>query len=201
MSVFQRVPCLLGLAGLPALLTAQSTGLTTSDLSVRVRSEGSQPIPGARLKLRQEGAGISRTYTGGADGHCLVRVLTAGSYVLRVEAPGFQAREFRNVTLRVGSTHSLEATLVPEARATVEVIGDASSLELQRTQPAAILETAELLNLPIARRNFADLSLATPFATTARTPINAGAPDSGLSFGGAGARQNSFLIDGLDHND
>jgi len=191
----------LALCGVPALLSAQSTGLTTSDLSVRIRTESGRPADGVRLQLRQAGSGFHREVTAGKEGQFHFRLLPVGTYSLRVEAPGYQARDYRELTLRVGSTHALEAVLLPEGGTTVEVLGDAQSLELQRTQPTAILDLSDLGALPIARRNFADLSLVTPFAATARLPVNAGAPDSGLSFAGAGPRQNSFLVDGLDHND
>jgi len=186
---------------LPSLLLGQSTGSTTSDLVVRVSSDATHPIAGARIHLRQEATGVSRTAEGDKAGQCHLRLLAAGSYTLRVEAPGFNTREYRNLVLNVGSTHALEAQLLAEGHATVPVLGDARNLDRQRTQPAEILDSESLQDLPMARRNFVDLSLVTPFASTVRLPINAGAPDSGLSFGGASSRQNLFLIDGLDHND
>jgi len=196
-----RIATCLLLAGIPGALAAQSTGLTTSDLAVVVHSESGQPIPGARLQLRQEGTGLTRNLTGDRTGHILIRLLPVGNYTLRVTVPGFQAREFRDLALSVGSTHRLEVAFRPEGRATVEVHGEAPNLDLQRTQPTALLDSAGLRDLPVPRRNFADLSLVTPFAVFARLPVNAGAPDSGLSFAGASPRQNVFLVDGLDHND
>lgn len=186
---------------LPSLLVAQSTGPTTSDLVVRVRADSARPIVGARIHLRQEATGASRVAKVDTAGHCYLRLLATGTHTLRVEAPGFHVREFRDLVLSVGSTHVLEVLLFAEGEATVPVLGDGRSLDLQRTQPAGILDSESLRDLPMARRNFADLSLVTPFASTVRLPINAGAPDSGLSFGGASSRQNLFLIDGLDHND
>jgi hypothetical protein len=183
------------------VLSAQSTGTTSADLSVRVRSESAQPIAGARVHLRQAASGLSRTLTADGEGRLQFRLLPVGSYSLRVEAVGFQVREYRELALRVGSVHSLEAVLVPEGRATVEVLGETPSLVLQRAQPADILDDAALRDLPTPRRKFTELSLITPHAVTVRLPVNAGAPDSGLSFAGASPRQNSFLVDGLDHND
>lgn len=196
-----RKPALLLTLPTSALLVAQSTGLTTSDLSLVVRSESKQPVPGARIHLRHLDGGTFQTRPEEGEGRFHFRLLPVGDYSLRVEAPGFQALEYRSLTLRVGSTHLLEITLMPQGRATVEVLGDARSLDLQRTQPAAILDAAGLHDLPLPRRNYAELSLVTPYASTVRLPINAGAPDSGLSFGGASPRQNAFLVDGLDHND
>ena len=198
---FQTVSSLLCLLALPAHLGAQSTGPTTADLSMRVQTPGAQAIVGARIHLRQEATGAARSLAAGQQGQVAFRLLPVGAYTLRVEAPGYHGREYRNLVLNLGTTHFLDVVLFPEGQAKVEVLGEDSSLDLQRSQPAAILDASSLADLPIARRNFVELSLVTPFAATARVPINAGAPDSGLSFGGASARQNTFLIDGLDAND
>lgn len=199
-----RVPSLraLALIGAAAVsMGAQSTGVTTADLSGRVHGSDGRAIPGAKLLLIQEATRLTRSLVADAQGGFRFQLVPVGLHTLRVEAAGFQPRQVAGLVLVVGSAHRLEVGLLPENQATVEVRGEAPSLEIWRTQPSALVDEAALRDLPIDRRDFTSLSLITPYAVGARLPVNSAAPDSGLSFAGAGPRQNSFRVDGLDNND
>lgn len=193
---FQRVGSLVALL-VAGPLGAQSSGLNASDLSITLV----HAPKGALAELVQESTGATRRLNPDAQGELRFRLLTPGSYRLRVEAPGFRTLTRKALHLQVGTTQRLELRLEPEAQATVAVEARMDAPDSLRTQSSAQVDRQALSQLPIDRRNFSSLSLATGLALGSRGPVDAGAPDSGLSIGGASPRQNSFLVDGLDNND
>lgn len=180
-----------------APLGAQSSGLNSSDLIINLLNAAK----GATLELVHEGTGAARRLSPDGRGEARFRLLAAGNYRLRVEAPGFRTLSRKEVHLQVGTTQRLDLRLEPEAQATVAVEGRLDTPDNLRTQVSAQVDRQALAQLPIDRRSFASLSLATGLALVSRGPVDAGAPDSGLSLAGASPRQNSFLVDGLDNND
>ncbi|WP_005035222.1 TonB-dependent receptor [Holophaga foetida] len=182
-----------------ATLSAQSTGTTTADLRGQVRWAGSSAP--SELRLLFKARGTRWRVVPDAQGTFIFHLLPPGAYELEVWSAGNVRLHLPDIQLHAGNTHELSLLVPPPAQAQVSVEDTLGSTGNGRTQAAWVVDSQLLTELPINRRNFADLSLVTPLATTARGPINSGAPDSGLSFAGAGPRQNNFMVDGLDNND
>lgn len=201
-----RLSSSLSLAALTTLsmsLAAQSTGVTTADLRGNVRALGGAPIAKAVVRLTQDATNQVRVLTTDASGNYAFRLLPPGSYTLSVEAPNFQAKRVRELTLRLANTTEFNVDLSPiEAQATVEVVGEATLVDPTRTQVSTVIDNNLINNLPINRRRFEDFSLTTPGVTTANSPDNGGAAaNSGLVFAGVNPRLNNVMVDGLDNND
>nr|WP_320131805.1 TonB-dependent receptor [uncultured Holophaga sp.] len=185
------VPALVAGSLLLPPLAAQSTGSTTADLRVILAP---WPTPGLSLRLVSPERGQCWVLRPDQQGRAEFRLLPPGTYTLEVDAGEGRRLRVEGLTLSLGNTRELR--LPPPATAEVPVeegmVGAPGTWSL---------DLPALEGLPASRRNYTGLSLTTPLAAMGRGPTNPGAPDSGLSLAGAGPRQNSFLVDGLDNND
>ncbi|MBK8725693.1 MAG: TonB-dependent receptor [Holophagaceae bacterium] len=188
------------LAPLALALAAQSTGPTSSDLRGTV-SSGGLAVSGAQLRLLREGTGEVRAVRTGADGAFALRLLPPGRYRLDVQAEGLAAWRVADLELTVGTASRLDVRMVREAGARVEVVAEGELTDPARTMVATVIGPDLIASLPISRRSFSDFALTTPAVAVSSAPVNDGSPSSRLSVNGMPARQNNFLLDGLDNND
>ncbi|TVP46572.1 MAG: TonB-dependent receptor [Gemmatimonadales bacterium] len=127
-------------AGSPAVLAA-ALEAPTEDLVIRVRdgSRVERGITQAQVTLFRPGSGdpgarrVAERRTG-SDGQVTFRDLSAGAYVLRVEAPGFESAEQE---VDVPGTGVIDMVLGPRPLTIDEVIGTASPLRSGVTYAAA----------------------------------------------------------------
>ena len=203
----RRLLSLLPLAACSALsmtLAAQSTGVTTGDLKGLVRDAGARAITGARVTLSDDATGLSRTVGVDGNGGYAFRLLTPGTYTVTVEAPGFSTKKISNVGIRLASTQAVNVDMQAiEASATIEIVGQNSIVDPTRTQVSNTIDSNQITNLPINRRDFTSFSLTTPLVASDNGPTSQGgaASGSGLSFLGQNPRANNIMVDGLDNND
>lgn len=204
----RRLLSLLPLAACSAItmtLAAQSTGVTTGDLKGLVRDSGGRSITAAKVTLTDDATAFTRTVAVDGDGAFAFRLLTPGTYTLTVEAPGFSTKRISAVAVRLASTQDVRVDLQAlEASATVEVLGQTSVVDPTRTQVSNTIDTNQITNLPINRRDFTSFSLTTPLVAQDNSPTSSGggaAAGSKLSFLGQNPRVNNIMVDGLDNND
>ncbi len=188
------------LAPLALTLAAQSTGPTSADLRGTVTASG-LAVPGAQLRLLREGTGEVRLGQSGAGGGFVLRLLPPGRYRLDVQAAGLAAWNAAALDLVVGTSSHLDVRLAPAAGARVEVVAEGELSDPTRTMMATVVGPELVSGLPIARRSFSDFALTTPAVALSNAPVNDGSPSSRLSVNGMPARQNNFMLDGLDNND
>jgi outer membrane receptor protein involved in Fe transport len=203
----RRLLSLLPLAACSAIsmtLAAQSTGVTTGDLKGLVRDGGGKAIAQAKVTLSDDATGLSRAVMADGNGAFAFRLLTPGAYTLTIEAPGFSTKKISSVGVRLASTQDVNVDMqAVEASATVEVVGQTSVVDPTRTQVSNTIDTNQITNLPINRRDFTSFSLTTPLVAQDATTTSQGgaASGSGLSFLGQNSRSNNIMVDGLDNND
>ncbi len=181
------------LAVLPAL--GQTTGMDTADLEGRLL-HGGRPVAGGQVEVVHLATGRRWETRSGADGRYGLRFLAPGRYRLQARQ-GDGMRAGFDLELGVGVRYRADIPLV--ASEVMEVVGEV--FQQVRSQVSAQVTPEDLARLPLVRRSYQDLALATPLAVTGRGPVTGGAPDSRLSFLGASPRQNAFLLDGLDNAD
>lgn len=203
----RRLLSLLPLAACSAIsmtLAAQSTGVTTGDLKGLVRDAGGKSLAAAKVTLSDDATGLTRAVNVDGNGAFAFRLLTPGSYSLTIEAPGFSTKKISGVGVRLASTQEVNISMqAVEASATVEVLGQTSIVDPTRTQVSNTIDTNQIANLPINRRDFTSFSLTTPLVAQDNGPASQGgaASGSGLSFLGQNSRSNNIMVDGLDNND
>jgi hypothetical protein len=162
-------------------------------------------VAGAKVTVLNQRKGTSDTTTTNADGNYSATHLIPDIYTVRVEAPGFKVSEQKDIVVSadVGVRADIQFQ-VGGAQETVEVTAEAPQLKTDRADVATIFNEQAVEDLPLFKRNFTQLVLASPGTQTMgwshassenpqgslQTKVN------GQTFAGTG-----FQLDGTDNRD
>lgn len=146
-------------------------------------------IPGAEVRIVNQGTGLTRTQPTPPAGDFNFPDLGTGVYQITVSKQGFQAYR-QEIEVAVGKVSSLAVILGVASQAqTVEVQAAAAVLETNQTALNSVVATRAVQEIPLNGRDFTQLLRLTP-----------GYNDAG-SMNGARTNQNNWQIDGADNND
>jgi hypothetical protein len=146
-----------------------------------------------------------------AEGIYTLPRVPVGRYEVSVEAAGFQAAVRPAFQLEMNQSAKLDFTLKVGAVAeAIEVTGGAPVLQTETTQISTIINANTNENLPLASRNYVQLTLLAPGAVTVSpagfvngvtTGFGPGGGDSSRPYiNGNREQANNFLLDGIDNN-
>jgi hypothetical protein len=142
---------------------------------------------GASVNLTNTETGLKRTVTVDSSGRYQATALPIGHYKVELVRNGAVADSTEvDVVLGQGADASFGATKV----AKVEVTARRSRIDVSNTNNGAVFTARELAKLPV-QTNLTSIALLAP-NTTAADPAYGGA-----SFGGSGASENSFYVNGF----
>ena len=209
LSIFQRLlrPLLtvLVVAGMiaPSGLHAQASNAT---IVGTVTDSSGATIAGAAILVKNVGTGITQNATSDLQGRYRVSDLVIGEYEVQSTNAGFQTVVHKGITLTVGSSPVVDFVLpVGQAQQTITVEAEVSQVDTQSTAVGALVEGAQIRDLPLNGRNFTQLMTLAPGVTQ----IPLGAPGAGSTFYGngqkysiAGSRPSgqAYLLDDQDMN-
>src|SRR6266849_871187 len=163
-------------------------------------------IAGAKVTAKSVERGITYTAETNESGLYRISQLPVGSYELKVEKTGFASLAYPAFVLTLNQVARVDVVLkVGQVTETVEVTGAAPVLKTESTQVDTIIDAATNDNLPLASRNYVQLTLLAPGSVS----TDPSSFSSGNNTGGYGARPlingnreqaNNFLLDGMDNN-
>ncbi len=164
--------------------------VTSSGISGRITS-GNESLPGAAVVAVHVPSGTQYGTVTNADGRfSLQGMRTGGPYKVDVSFVGYAKASFTDITLSLGESFVLNASL-KESNATVgevTVVGIKSSPYNSERNGAAINITSRQINsLPTVSRSINDITRLTPQA-------------NGNQIGGGNYRQNYITVDGAQFN-
>ncbi len=178
-----------------ALGLAQSAG-GVAGISGVVRDPSGALVPNAKVVVSNETQGLTRDLTTNNDGVFTAPALIPGSgYRVTVTSPGFAPYQANDLTLQVGQNVNLAVALQVGQTSTtvVEVNAAAQLMEDTKTDVSQVINTNEIMNLPINGRRVDSFVLLAPGVTNDAT-------FGLLTFRGV-AGNNSFLLDGNDNTE
>lgn len=176
------------------LLLAQ---FDTAEVLGTVRDHTGAVVPRADVTLLNQDTGIRVKGTTDENGNYNFFNVKVGKYSITVEAKGFSKFTTIDVGVNVNARQRVDATLqVGAMTESIEVTGAAASLQTDSSEHGQVINTQEIVDLPLNGRNFSDLALLT--TNVHKSP----APDREGSFNVNGMRStyNNFLLDGMDNN-
>ena len=185
---------------LPAALVAQETGSIVGT----VADTTGAGVPTASVTLVNSSTSFQRVVMTNERGDYVASSLPTGAYTLSVKKAGFQALTRGGITLTTAAalTINLQLSVGSESQ-TVSVTAEAPLLEAQTGVISSLVDSAQISDLPLATRNFADLVLLTPgahvgSASNLAEGSSAYAIRGGANFSvnGSVAAANAYLIDG-----
>jgi Carboxypeptidase regulatory-like domain/TonB dependent receptor-like, beta-barrel len=184
---------LLALLGLlPGRAFAQSQAANGSIEGTIVDASGGV-LPGVTVTVTNVDTGIAQTAVSNEKGLFRVLLLPLGTYKVSAELQGFKRFEKVGVTLSVGETAVVNATLtVGQVSEVVNVTGDSPVLNTARIDIGHTMSDKEVHNLPLVARNPYNFALVQP-GVTGTENVEFGVPR--LAANGASMRIN-YQIDG-----
>ena len=196
---------LLGV-GLQSSVRSAFAQEVTASIVGTVVDPSDAPISGATVTATDTERGVVRTATSNESGAYNLTRLPVGTYSLKVSAPGFQTTSYPPFVLVLNQVARIDAQMkVGQVSETVEVSSAAPVLKTEVTQVDTVINAATNDNLPLASRNYVQLTLLAPGAVS----TDPSSFNNGNNTGGYGGRPlingnreqaNNFLLDGMDNN-
>jgi hypothetical protein len=185
---------------LPYVALAQQTSTIVGIVS----DPSGAVVPDATVLLVNTATDFQRTAITNAEGQYTAASVPSGTYRISAEKSGFQRLERNNITLASAATVNVDLRLVLGSNAETVTVSEAASLiQSQSGVVSSLVDSKQMVALPLATRNFTDLVLLTPGAHTGSASnlaeggsaysIRGGA---NFSVNGSIAAANSYLIDG-----
>ncbi len=196
---FAVLAAALSLAAAP--VRAQQLGAAT--LRGVVKDPQGAVVPGVLVKATNVATGASRETKTNDEGAYALSNMEPGDYEMRFEAQGFKVINSASpVKLGVGQSVTLDIDLeVKGVGEYVDLLGVVPLVDDTSSKVDQLIDSREILNLPLNGRNFLELALL--------TPGNAPAPNFDptktntivISSAGQFGRGGSVTVDGVDTND
>jgi hypothetical protein len=186
----------------PGRIHAQAT-ISTGSIQGTILDPHGASVPSAKVKISSKDTGQTITPEVTSTGDYNSGALKPGTYVVRVEAPGFNAVE-KTITVQVGVVSSGSVSLELGSSTTIVTV-EASAVQLNTEQATVqgVMTTDQIEQLPIGGRNFLDLAQLEPGVQIQDggnfDPTKNGF--SSISFGGRFGRTARIEVDGVDISD
>jgi hypothetical protein len=178
----------------------------TATITGTVTDPSGATVVGATVTVKSVERGVTYTAVSNEAGLYRVSQLPVGNYELRVEKEGFQTSVYPAFTLVLNQAARIDVALkVGQVTQTVEVTGAVPVLKTESTQVDTIINSATNDNLPLAARNYVQLTLLAPGSVSTdpssfNTGNNTGSYGSRPLINGNREQSNNFLLDGMDNN-
>src|SRR5215470_7153582 len=200
---------MLAVAWLVLLLCFATTVFAQTDTgSVRgtVTDDQGRAVPQAQVTIANADTAYSRSVKSDSDGNYVFQSIPAGRYTLRVAGTqGFRAFEEKDIVLHVNDSLTVDAKLkVGATNETVEVEATPNQVELTNAELSGTIEGAQITQLPLNGRSFAQLLTLVPGVEVDngfsydKKGLNGGAD---ISISGGASNANLFLVDGANNVD
>jgi hypothetical protein len=171
---------------LSVVASASAQGSFFTSLTGTVTDTSGGVIPGANVRIRNNGTGEEVNAVSGSDGGFSAPSLAGGVYTVTVSLMGFKTATLNSVTLSAAVPASVKVQLqVGALEENVTVIGD-SALVVQTQSPAVAtnLTSQQITSLPLTSRNALDSLTSLPGFSTSGTARNSsvnGIPRSAIN--------------------
>ena len=163
-----------------------------------VKDPSGNVVPVAHIELKNKGTDAVRATVTNDTGSYQFSNVDIGTYVLTVEAPGFQKSEFTAFDLGAREVKRLDADLKVASQSTTVNVESSAGAVIQ-TENSSVSETKtgrELVDLPVAIATRGTGSTSPMSTLTAQPGVQMDAA-GGVSVAGALPTQLSITIDGL----
>jgi Carboxypeptidase regulatory-like domain len=201
------VACTLAL-GIAPRAKAQAT----ANFSGTVVDKSGAAVAGATVRAISQDTGAVREAKTDDSGHYVIPLMPRGNYTIHVEFQGFQPAENKDIVLQVDEHREVDFTLaLASVSSQVLVEGTPVAVETGNATLGQVITSQEVAELPLNGRDFVQLAILTPGATTETNPnsfFTQGASSEvaargsySLSVGGSRPNSTDWLLDGVDDNE
>ena len=168
--------------------------VTTSSVSGIVTDENGAPLEGSVIIAVHTPTGSQYYAVANSSGQYFINGMrTGGPYEVEISFLGMEARRYTDITLKLGETYEINASLKATNELDAVVVVSESSFNASKTGAGASFSLRQVEQMPSISKSVLDIVKFTPQAASSK--------QGGMSIGGASPRYNSFQIDGAVAND
>ncbi|HLJ44816.1 MAG TPA: TonB-dependent receptor [Bryobacteraceae bacterium] len=174
----------------------------TAEVLGTIRDSSGGSLANATVTLINQDTGIQVKTTTDANGNYDFFNVKVGRYTINAELSGFSKFTTTDVIVNVNARQRVDVTMqVGIVTQSVEVSSVAAALDTDSSEHGQVIQTQQIVELPLNGRNFSDLALLTtnvhrsPLASAPSTPR-----EGAFNVNGMRSTYNNFLLDGLDNN-
>ena len=164
--------------------------LTTSSMAGKVAANGEELI-GAVVEAVHTPSGTRYTTVSNEKGMFAINGMRVGGpYEVAVKYIGYETKTFTGITLELGETYNLNASMSEDAvqLADVVVTAQATKFTTEKTGASTNITNRQITAMPSVSRSITDYTRLSPYG------------GNGMTFGGADGRTANFTVDGANFN-
>jgi hypothetical protein len=185
-----------------SLACATAWAQATGQISGTVKDPSGAVLPGVEVKATQTDTGAERTTVTNETGYYVLQNLPTGPYRLEVSLPGFRTYVQTGIALAANAYPEINPILeVGQVAETVEVQANVTQVEVRSLAVREVIETQQILELPLNGRTATDLIVlagaAVQQGTNSSREIGGG---RGFSVTGLQNTSVTYTLDGAMHN-
>jgi len=179
----------------PLLSSTALAQSTTGSIYGQITDPSGAVVIGAHVTALNQATGVSYPSDSDGQGNYAVFNLLPGVYKVTIEKDGFAGAAIDGVRIVIDQKQLVNFHLKVGAVATVETVTAAPTmLQTEGAETGEVIQSHDILNLPLLGRNFTDLVGLTAGVTPAGGSINS----FSYSIGGQREYANSIQIDGVE---
>src|SRR4029077_16633576 len=173
----------------------------TATITGTITDPSGAPLVGATVTAHDTDRGTNWSSVTNQDGIYNIIRIPVGTYALKVEAKGFQTAAVSAFTLVLNQTARIDVQMrMGAVTETVEVSSETPLLQTQSTEVSTLIDANTVTSMPLASRNYLQLTLLAPGATNV-DPDSMRQPQTMLGSGrpyinGNREQANQYLLDG-----
>jgi Carboxypeptidase regulatory-like domain/TonB dependent receptor len=177
----------------------------TATINGIITDPAGKVVPNAAIVATDLDRGTVWPATSNGDGFYNLTLLPIGRYRVSVTAPGFRTAVQQEVLLQLNQVAAINVQLVlGQNNQTVTVTTEGSLLQTESTEVSTVIDARTNVDLPLATRNYVQLTLLAPGAVTPQpTGFTNGQTTGETSrpeINGNRFTANDYLLDGMDNN-
>jgi hypothetical protein len=188
-----------------ALMTCSTAwSQATAQISGTVRDQSGAVLPGVQVTATQTATGLERETITNETGTYVMPNLPLGPYRLETGLPGFRSFVQSGIVLQVNANPVINVVMeVGQITEQVEVEANASLVETRSVGVGRIMQTEQIMELPLNGRNAQELLLLSGGAVSVPLGSSANTFPGRLLISSAGALGTStdYNLDGIRHLD
>ncbi len=177
----------------------------TSEVLGTVHDSSGAAVPKVALTLTSQETGVQMKTTSDANGAYDFFDVKVGEYTITADLAGFKAFKITDVRVDVNARQRVDIAMqLGSISQSIDVQGTPEVLETDSSEHGQVINTQQIVELPLNGRNYADLALLS--TNVHRSPLSVlfaanGTPREGsFNVNGMRSTYNNFLLDGLDNN-
>ena len=175
--------------------------IDTGSIVGRVADPTGSAVPNAVILVTNTATNVTAATHTNSDGQYQVTALPPGVYSVKASAAGFATEIASAIEIHVQSRPSVDFTLkLGQISDVVEVTSTAPLLQTQTADVGGVVESQQIVDLPLNGRRYADLALLEAGVQKLPAANVANAAPDRFSSNGNLETQNYFSLDGVDNN-